>query len=70
MSLVAATSRCPGPCVISFFRIKASDEEACLVIIRVSTAGHCEIRVTKETGKLNMPQRRVNIPSLYRCNLV
>lgn len=53
------------------FQIKASDEEACSIITSNSTATLCEIHVTKATGKLNMPPRRgVNIPFLYKCNLV
>lgn len=78
---MAAISWCPRPCVrshraymtawvYSFFRIKASDEEACSVITGNSTATLCEIRVTRATGKLNMSPRRVNIPLLYKCNLV
>lgn len=82
MSLVAAVPRCPGPCVLhhkacittrvgSFFRIKASDEEACLVITSISADSLLwESRYRGNGAKLKFPQRRVNIPSLCRCNLV
>lgn len=56
--------------VCSFFQIKASDEEACSIITGNATATLCEIHVTKETSKLNMSQRGVNIPLLYECNLI
>ncbi len=78
---MTAISWCPRPCVschracltawvYSFFQIKASDEEACSIITGSSTATLCEIHVTRATGKLNMSPRGVNIPLLYKCNLV
>lgn len=69
---MAAISWCPRPCVsvFSFFYMKASDEEACSIITGNSTATLCEIHVARATGKLNMSPRGVNIPLLYKCNLV
>lgn len=56
--------------VYSFFRLKPFDEEACCIITGSSTATRCEIHVTRAAGKLNMPQRGLNIPSFYMCNLI
>lgn len=78
---MAAISGCPRPCVsrcraspdspgVFIFQIKASDEEACSIITGNTTATLCEIHVTRATGKLNMSQWGVNIPLLYKCNLV
>lgn len=55
---------------VFIFQITASDEEACSIITGSSTATLCEIHVTGATGKLNMSPREVNIPLLYKCNLV
>lgn len=55
---------------VFIFQIKASDEEACSIITGNSTATLCEIHVTRATGKLNMSLRGLNIPLLYKCNLV
>lgn len=55
---------------VFIFQIKASDEEACSIITGNSTATLCEIHVARATGKLNMSLRGLNIPLLYKCNLV
>lgn len=55
---------------VFIFPIRASDEEACSIITGNSTATLCEIHVSRATSKLNMSQRGLNIPLLYKCNLV
>lgn len=55
---------------VFIFPIRASDEEACSIITGHSTATLCEIHVSRATSKLNMSQRGLNIPLLYKCNLV
>lgn len=78
---VTTVSWCPGPCVschracmtawvYSFFRLKPLMKRHCSIITGNSTATLCEIHVTLATGKLNMSPRGLNIPLLYKCNLV